>query len=314
VTRPWEEVVLAGAGLRVVVLPGKGADLVSVVDLASGAELLARLRPVPADDGTMRAVGASFDDWYAGGWQTILPNGDEACVVDGVAHPFHGEAWARSWAVLDRSPRSVTLRVDLETLPLTVTKTITVEEVEPVLTIAESVTNAGSTPVRMLWGQHPAFGPPLVGAGARIVLPPCTVESVAVDSRSRLLPSSALAWPIVPGVDGEPVDVSVVRGPEARAHDLCLASGFVEGWYAVRNEAAGLGVRLEFDPTLFRRLWIWQLYGAADDAPFTSGYCLAVEPFTGPPSLAAAVAAGEALVLAPQETRRTSLKLRVDSS
>ena len=152
-TRPWDEVVLAGDGLRVVVLPDRGADLVSIVHAASGVELLARLRPLPPDDGTMRAVGTSFDDWYAGGWQSILPNGDGACVVDGVAHPFHGGAWARSFEVVSSSRRQSVLRVELATLPLRVTKTVTVDATEPLLTIAESVTNTGAWPVRLLWGR-----------------------------------------------------------------------------------------------------------------------------------------------------------------
>ena len=182
-TAGWDEIELHGASLRLVMLPDKGAEIISLLDRATEIELLARLRPTPRNDGTINAHGNEFDRWYAGGWQLIIPNGDRACRVDDVEHPFHGEAWARSFEVTSLSATEASLTVELATLPLRIDRRVTVDEVDPLVTVTTTVTNTGERPARVLWGEHPAFGGPVLGEGARLQLPPCLVESASVDSR-----------------------------------------------------------------------------------------------------------------------------------
>ncbi len=306
---PWRRITVEGACLRVVLLPGKGAELVDLHDLRSGVDLLAHLRPAPPDDGTLLAAGTEFDRWYAGGWQVLLPNGGDMCTVDGVDHAFHGETWARAWEVVWERPGAVELAVELHSLPLRVRRRVEVDGSRALLRIDQRVTSLAAAPLRLLWGEHPAFGPPLVDEGARLRMPPCRLEAVRCDSRSRLLPGARAAWPRVPALDGTSVDISHIRGRRAGTHDLCLAHDLAGGWYAIENERLGLGVRVEFDAAHFPWVWIWQLYGDADDEPFVGGHCLAVEPFTGPPGLSAAIAAGAALELGPGESRRTVVEL-----
>src|SRR5207244_3271729 len=38
---------------------------------------------------------------YRGGWQLLVPNAGNACVVDGIAHGFHGRASTDAWEVTD---------------------------------------------------------------------------------------------------------------------------------------------------------------------------------------------------------------------
>jgi galactose mutarotase-like enzyme len=307
--KPWRRLAVEGDGLRAVLLPDKGAELVELHDLRTGIDLLAHLREAPADDGTLRPAGTEFDRWYAGGWQMLLPNGGDACTVDGVDHAFHGEAWARGWEVVRERPGAVELAVELRSLPLRVHRRVEVGRTRPLLRIEQQVTNLARSPARMLWGEHPAFGPPLIGEGARLRMPPCRLEAVRCDSRSRLRPGAQADWPRVPAADGREADLSRIPGPEAATHDLCLAYDLSGGWYAIENDALGLGVRVRFDAAHFSWVWIWQLYGDADDEPFSGGYCLAVEPFTGPPGLEAAVAAGAAVEIGPGESRRTVVEL-----
>ena len=68
---------------------------------------------------------------------------------------------------------------------------------------------------------------------------------------------------------------------------------------------------LEFDPTLFRWLWIWQLYGGGEAEPFAGGYLVGLEPWTGPPQLSRGIAAGHALELEPGAAQETILRLQV---
>ncbi|CAA9552718.1 MAG: hypothetical protein AVDCRST_MAG79-2815 [uncultured Thermoleophilia bacterium] len=306
--RAWRELHLESETLALTLLPDKGAEIVSLVDRRTGAELLARLRPTPPDDGSLRAEGTDFDRWYAGGWQELLPNAGDACVVDGVAHAFHGESWARPWAVRSASATEATFAVTLTSAPLRVTKRLRLADDAARLELEETLEHIGTAPLDVLWGQHPAFGPPLVGAGARVTVPACRVTVVAVDGRSRLAPSEG-RWPLVPDRRGAPIDISRVSGREARTHDLALLHDLEDGWYRLERPEADLGVLVTFDATLFTWLWMWQLYGDADDEPFRDGYCLALEPFTGPPGLAAARAAGEVLRLEPGERRSTRFSL-----
>ncbi|MFM7292519.1 MAG: hypothetical protein ACKO6B_15020, partial [Planctomycetia bacterium] len=70
----WPEVVIENAQLRCAFLPGKGGEMISLVDRRTGHELLGRLRPTPPDDGSLAgalpaATEETFNRWYAGGWQ-----------------------------------------------------------------------------------------------------------------------------------------------------------------------------------------------------------------------------------------------------
>lgn len=88
-------------------------------------------------------------------------------------------------------------------------------------------------------------------------------------------------------------------------------TGFAEGFVGIENRECGLRGVLEFDPELFRWLWIWQLYGGGETEPFAGGYMVGLEPWTGPPQLSCAVAAGHAVCLDPGASHETSLRLRV---
>ncbi len=163
----WRELRLESGTLALTLLPDKGAEIVSLVDGRTGAELLARLRPVPPDDGSGLAAGppdqgsGEFDRWYAGGWQELLPNAGDACVVDGVAHAFHGEAWSRPWEVRSVGPAEVTLALTLQSVPLKVTKRLQLAAAGARLEVHELLEHTGAVPLDVLWGQHPAFGPRL---------------------------------------------------------------------------------------------------------------------------------------------------------
>src|SRR5262245_12678897 len=117
----WEAVVLENERLRVAVLPAKGGDVVELVDLESGADVLFKapwgLRP-PGSPPREGSGDIEFVWNYEGGWQELFPNVNDACTVDGVAVPFHGEAALLPWdvEVLDEEA-AVRLTVRLDVLP-----------------------------------------------------------------------------------------------------------------------------------------------------------------------------------------------------
>lgn len=306
----WETAVLDNGTLRVVVLPGRGGDIWELVHVPTGAQLLWHA-PWPLRPGPRVVAGEHFEDWYAGGWQDLLPNGGDACEVDGVRHAFHGESWALPWESTARDG-TLELAVSLATLPLRMSKTVSLDGAT--LRIEERVENAGDRDVRFAWGHHPAFGGDLLAAGCAIDVPGGKVETLPepVDTTSRLEPGATSTWPFAPGRDGRRVDLREVPGPEARAHDVALVTDLAAGWCAVRNPRRRLGIALTFPREVFRWLWIWQAFGGATMPPYDERvYTLALEPWTSPPSLAHAVERGEAAVLAPGESLAATVEATV---
>lgn len=317
--RQWQNVVIENAELRCTFLPAKGGEITSLYHKSHELELLATLRDVPLDDDTHGLVEAgatelAFNRWYAGGWQELLPNGDAPCTVDGIEHSFHGESWGRAWRVVAQTTDSITMTVDLNWPPLRLQRTVALGSSPPAVLISEELTNTGPTAAQILWGHHPAFGAPLVAEGATIIAPIAQMETVYCDETSRLAAAGDLTWPKAYDKDGAIVDVSRVQAAAAQTHDLCLLHGFSEGTIGIHNPLLGLDVTLSFDATLFPWLWIWQLYGGAEEAPFAGAYCLALEPWSGPPTLTRAIADDSVLVLAPNESRSTTLSLTIEPS
>ena len=306
----WERLELASDELRAVVLPGRGGDILSLEHRPSGAQLL-WAAPWQTPAGPSVPAGADFHEWYVGGWQDLFPNGGAPAEVDGVRHEQHGESWRRAW---DATPidEGVQLEVTLGVLPLRARKAIRVEG--PTVTVHERIENAGNEHLRMMWGHHPAYGGALVEAGARVDLPGGRTEcfGAAVDTTSRLADAGAARWPRLPGRDGGEVDLSVVPGPESGTHDVCLVTDLEAGWYALRNPRHGLGVAVRFPRDVFPFIWMWQPFCGATFAPFDQGiYALALELWTSPPSLDAAVARGAAVSLAPGEALDAEIELTV---
>jgi hypothetical protein len=164
--------------------------------------------------------------------------------------------------------------------------------------------------VPYLWGHHPAFGSPLVEAGARIDLPARRIVADAgldgptVDVR----PGSEGAWPHATGRDGEMVDLSVVPAPPVQR--LVYAADLEGGWFALRNPALRLGAAMAWELAVFPHLWFWQEIGGSSGMPWYGRAAIAaLEPASAWPSqgLAAAHQAGLAHVIQPGQTTSTKL-------
>lgn len=308
--RGWETVRLDNDELSAVLLPGRGGEIHSLEHRPTGAELLWSV-PWQTPEGPRVPAGVDFHDWYLGGWQDLFPNGDGPCTVDGVEHERHGEAWRLPWRTSVDGGRA-TLEVELGVLPLRARRVVTLDGAT--LHVEEAIEHAGDAPLRLMWGHHPAWGGDLVEEGTRVDLPGGRVEcyGAQVDATSRLADRGSSAWPLAPGRAGEPVDVSVVPGPEARSHDVAVITDLADGWYAVRNPRRGIGVALRFPASTFRWLWMWQPYGGASTPPFDRGaYSLALEPWTSPPGLERAAARGAEVRLDPGERLEATLEATV---
>lgn len=310
-------VVLENQLLRVTVLAGLGSDVIEFCykprDLDATWLSPGGLRDPRAAAGTAADDVSAFLDRYRGGWQEVLPNGGAPSRYRGAALAQHGEVAGLPWdaevTADDAAAVEVTFSVRTTRMPLRVSKTMRLEAGSARLTVSESVTNEAAVSVAAMWGQHLAYGPPLLVPGCRIRLPDglmVTPHPHPINPPRRLVAAGGpWEWPVVPAADGGAVDLSVVPAWEAPS-DIVYLSGFTVGWYELLVPEGAAGVRVEWDAAVLPYLWLWAELGASRDYPWWGcGRVLGLEPFSSYPTdgLAEAVANGTALVLLPGESR-----------
>jgi hypothetical protein len=295
--RGVDAAVLENEFLRIVLLQGKGSDIVEFRDKRRDVDILfdppfewtpPAERGVPAEDVTTWQT-----DHYPGGWQVNLPIAGYGAEIDGSRYGLHGESALRPWdaTVTQDDADTVTLHLETELLryPFHIERELTLPADEPRLEIDETVTNHGEVGLEYVWQQHVALGPPLVGPGARLDVPASggLVEDYGPEwQNARLESDAAFDWPEAPGVDGGTVDLSTdVPDRDANTHDVAFATELDAGWYALTNTELDLGVALTFPTDPFECVWYWQPFGGYEDAPYYGrNYNVGLEPTTAYPS------------------------------
>ena len=300
-------VSLENAHLRLLIAADKGADIVELLYKPLDVECLWQsrlgLRPAEHVRPSTPLASGPFREQFAGGWYVMLPNGPEPCTHRGAAFGFHGEATLLTSSVMVErdEPDEIRVRFEMQLvrMPLRLTRTITLLDGSTTIEIDERVTNEAAQTIEVLWGHHPTFGWPLVDEGTRIYLPACTAGvSATPPAGSRLAPDQVSSWPRLRGVDGATIDLSVVPGTEVASHDFVRLDDLADGWFAIVNPRRRVGLALRWDPSLFRTLGYWQIWGGAPDYPwYGQPYLLALEPACDLPSLAAAHARGTAVTI-----------------
>jgi hypothetical protein len=308
-------VELASGALRAEIWPDKGCDIVSLVDLASGVDVLFKTpwRPSPQP---AAASGDSLSHWmasYPGGWQVLLPNGGAACTENGVEWGFHGEAAVIPWWVEEAGPSHARFGVDLFRAPLAVERAVELRGSG--LHLTETVTNTSPDPVEVMWSHHPAFGPPLLASGAVLDVPVSMVIADDEAPGTMLEPGTSHSWPKARTVDGDELDLSIVPGPdEPRAH-LAYLTGFTDGHYTISNLDLDLAVRVSWPLEVFPHAWFWQeIHSGAGYPWYRRAYATAIEPCTTYPGqglTAARSKGGTPLRLAGGESRRVDIEVEV---
>lgn len=135
-------------GVHVEIEPEQGGRITSL--RAADREWLAPALP--------RDPHAGFSDAGSGGWDEVAPTVAECRLPAGRELPDHGDAWRVPWAVLDSGIRHCTMSVALGSLPLTLTRTITVAPDGVRLEYAAQSRGADDMP--LLWSAHPLFAAP----------------------------------------------------------------------------------------------------------------------------------------------------------
>ncbi|HYH12831.1 MAG TPA: DUF4432 family protein, partial [Thermomicrobiales bacterium] len=204
----FQVLTLENRYLRVVVLPELGGKIWSIVSKPHDREMLWHHPRMP-----LRPVhyGATYDDWFVGGWDEIFPN-DYPVTVDGETYPDHGEVWSlpARWQIVERTPNAVSVLIESRGIALDtrLRKIVTLRRDEAQLRVRYEITNESHEQLQAHWKLHPAL--PL-RPGARLHLP---AGRVLVDPDFREgFAADAWAWPHAPMADGTTRDMRELPGP-----------------------------------------------------------------------------------------------------
>src|SRR5690349_669652 len=153
--RGWEAVTLEDDLLRLTVLPGKGAEVASLVHRASRVDVLFAapwgLQP-PGSPPREGSDGAAFLENYAGGWQELFPSAGDPCEYRGRSLPFHGEVATVPWQWRTLDDGGLGLSVDCPISPLRLEREMRLEG--GVLLVDQTATNLTDEPEEIVWGHH----------------------------------------------------------------------------------------------------------------------------------------------------------------
>jgi hypothetical protein len=253
---------------------------------------------------TSHTGGSAFLDFYEGGWQDCMPTGGNDCEFRGLPFGAHGETPTLPWdyRVLEDTPERVSVRFTVRTVrtPFYIEKDVTLERGKPALHFRERIVNEGRVKMELMWGQHPAFGPPFLDEHCRIDLPGGVVDCTRLTPVSRFQPG-VYPWPFAAGKDGRRIDLREVATIAADTTDTIFINEMPEGWYALTNTQQKVGFGLAWPTEIFRSLWFWQVYGGAYGPPwYGRTYNIALEPFsTSCGTVTDAIADGTAHLLEP---------------
>jgi len=310
---PIEQLILTSEDLEVALLPAKGADLYRLIDRSSGTDVLFKSPWGLRSPGPWGGGASSMERWvhaYPGGWQVLVPNGGEECVIDGVTWSYHGEAALLPWQVVEAGPARAVLELDLLSVPLRLRRAVALEG--RVLRLEESLSNESDVELEVMWSHHPAFGAPFLEADC-VLAAGC--RKVLADDRAPgtlLAPASEHDWPVVTTRDGGRLDLSRLPGPDEPRAVLAYLADFAEGWFAITNQRQQLGVALRWPLETFPHAWLWQEVRSGASWPwYRRAYVVAVEPASTIPAQGFAVArskGGGGVRLAGGESRRVEIE------
>ncbi len=289
-------IVLRSADLLVRADPSHGAEILDLVELRTGRQLLGRppFASTPPRSGDLGE--AEWTAAYRGGWQGVLPNAGSSCTVAGVEHGFHGRASNDPWSVEDVGESSA--RFAWAGHGLSVERRLALRDGG--LAVSVEITATERAPLVAL--EHIALGLELLDPVVELELPGGRAFELDEAAGPPEPPADAAAWPEVRLLDG-----STERGDrwplEQRRSRLYCVSDLPSGRAVVRNTRHGHGLELTWNAEWLRHAWIWHEVRTYGGPWRGQAELLAVEPTSVPHplGLAAAIEHGQARWLEPGE-------------
>lgn len=305
------EIVLRNGRLRARVLPHEGGRIASLFDTRSGVEFLFQ-PPGPYQPPAAPDLWTPFETSACAGIDDCLPtvsaSGPE---TPGGPVPDHGDFWRLACTVLASDADSVTLAAEGYSRPLRLQKTLRLRPDS--LEISYVLRNLSAAPVPFLYALHPLLA---IDPGDRILLPhEITSLTLNYSKAGRLgKPGDTVRWPHPNPARPNPVlDLQNAQPVTAHTADMFYSPRLLSGWCGLYRSRSGRGLILRFNPRQLPWIGLWLCYGGwPDDSRLPRQYAVAFEPTVAPHgSLAAAIAAGQAPVLAPDDSFKFALSIEV---
>jgi galactose mutarotase-like enzyme len=295
VGRNLRAVTISNDLLSTSLLVDQGADIHTLIYRPLGVDVLWKTPRAPREPGIGPApTGDSMTRWidyFRGGWNLIFPNFGSAVTHRGAPLEFHGEAARMPWSIgpieSTDTRASVELEVALQRSPFRITRMVSVEAGEPVLTVTETVANECDEPMECMWAHHPAFGPPLVSGDCVIETDAQLIESDdGYDVPGNDLPTGQRwSWPQVTNRNGATIDLSKMPPQGSRHSRVLYLKNFKSPRFSLTNCVVGLGVELSWDGSVFPYANFWQETGGERGYPFYGkAYVVAIEPSSSFPA------------------------------
>ncbi len=297
-----QSVVLSNEVLEVTVLPQTGARIYSIFHKTTQTEFLWHH---PHNTPRLTNINETFDDVFPGGWDELFPT-CEACEVEGLQVPDHGELWAVPWEwVIEKTvegSEALFTGITAKQFPVRFERQITLDTQEPTFHIKYRLKNGSSKRLNLIWGIHPLFN---ISSNHRLDLPlgDMLVGLSSAPDLGRV--GQSYNWPFLPTPQG-------LRDMRRIGIENCLSAGHYAtqprgNWFALTDTQKQVGIAMVYPQDIFRSLWVWQSYGE-----WRGLYHLAVEPWVGyPVKLDEAIQAGHSLFLESQATLEFSVSVFV---
>ena len=279
-------VTLKSGDLELVLDPGFGGDILSIMTLPNNQELL--LRTPWADRAEDVIAGrqtpfsldpvAHWMEHYRGGWQLITPNAGDPRKIHGAAVGFHGEAAISQWTIVESTPESVRISLDLISIPVRIERVISLANNE--ISITDQITNLSGVDLEFDYSSHPAFGGALLDGEVSIET---SATKFTLDEESESAhgaSGSTHQWPLIKSENGKTLDVSKLPTHGSNLWVFGWLSAF-DGpkWYRISNKEKNLSFEMRWESEFLDFAWFWLEFNSSQGFPwFGRVRTFAIEP------------------------------------
>lgn len=260
--------------LKITVRPDLGGRIDSFIDQETQREWVWHPPEHKVEPSRSLPQGASFDENWTGGWDDIFPS-DAPDPFQGQAMYDHGEVWSQAWRVLESSSQGITMRVDCESLPLTLEKTIVMDPETPTCRFTHKIYNRSEKQQAFLFKQHPAIA---IDEGDELIMPACDLQPVDLDFSRIAGLAETTRYPYVLDAMGELTPIDHMLAKNSQKREFLYAKNLEGGFCGIRNHASQTELLFTFDPRQFPYVWIFTSFSG-----FRDHYVLILEPCTNIP-------------------------------
>jgi galactose mutarotase-like enzyme len=265
--------ILKSSAVLVRIDPAHGAEVLDLIDLRTGRQLLGRMPWSPALPRTGELDGDTWLKSYRGGWQLMVPNAGLPSKHNGVEHGFHGSAGIDVWKVTKSSDTSATLVWQGHGIEVTRTYTVNSDA----LAVDTTITGLrdGASYVGL---EHLTLGTELLQPAVKVQFAGGVAWALptgnSAEQKTANFPEARLADGSTQRIDRFSLD--------KQASGLFCVGKLTEGKVTVRNEERGDGIEMTWDNNLFPYCWVWQETRDLGGIWRNQAEVLGIEPSTVP--------------------------------